>query len=195
MTSPGAEPARRRAAAGERGHNVSRPSPAARCPSFEPEVDMDAFEVMKTFHVLAAVIWVGGAAATQIYAMRATNSNDPTRMATLAKEAEFVGTRVFLPASLLVLALGIAMVIDRPEIAFGDTWIVLGLTGILFSALVGSIFLGPESGRIGKLIDAEGADSPEVNRRLKRIFLVSRIELVVLLLVVVDMVVRPGGPY
>lgn len=156
---------------------------------------MDTFEVLKTLHVLAAVIWVGGAAATQVYAIRATNSNDPTRMAALAKDAEFVGTRVFTPASLLVLGLGIWMVIDREEIAFGDTWIVLGLIGILFSALVGSIFLGPESGRIGKLIDAEGAESPEVSRRLKRIFLVSRVELVVLLLVVVDMVVRPGAPF
>ena len=156
---------------------------------------MDVFELLKTFHVLAAVIWVGGAAATQIFAIKATRTADGSRMATFASDAEWVGMRVFLPASLLVLALGIAMVIDRPEIAFGDLWIILGLSGILFSALVGSVFLGPESGRIGKIIEAEGPDSPEAARRLKRIFLVSRIELVVLLLVVVDMVVRPGGPY
>ena len=156
---------------------------------------MDPFELLKTFHVLAAVIWVGGAAATQIFAIKATRAADGTRMAAFAQDAEWVGMRVFLPASLLVLALGIAMVIDRPEIAFGDLWIILGLGGILFSALVGSLFLGPESGRIGKIIEAEGPGSPEATRRLKRIFLVSRIELVVLLLVVVDMVVRPGGPY
>ena len=156
---------------------------------------VDLFETLKMFHVLAAVIWVGGAAAVQVFAIRTVAASDPHRMAAFAKDAEWVGTRVFTPASLLVLALGIWMVIDNPGIGFGDTWIVLGLGGIIFSALVGSIFLGPESGRIGKLIDAEGADSPEVQRRLKRIFLVSRVELVILLLVVVDMVVRPGGAY
>ena len=156
---------------------------------------MDLFEGLKLLHVLAAVVWVGGAAASQMFALRTLSASDPTRMAAFAKDAEWVGMRVFMPASLVVLAMGIWMVLDRPEIAFGDTWIILGLGGILFSALVGSLFLGPESGKIGKLIDAEGADNPEVQRRLKRIFLISRIELAVLLLVVVDMVVRTGSPY
>ena len=156
---------------------------------------MDLFETLKTLHVLAAVIWVGGAAAVQVFAIRTMSAADPARLAGFAKDTEWVGTRIFTPASLLVLALGIWMVVERPEIAFGDTWILLGLGGILFSALVGSLFLGPESGRIGKLMETESPDSPEVQRRLKRIFLISRIELTVLLLVVVDMVVRPGGPY
>lgn len=156
---------------------------------------MDLFETLKTLHVLAAVIWVGGAAAVQVFAIRTLAASEPQRIAAFAKDTEWVGTRIFTPASLLVLALGIWMVIDRPEIAFGDTWIILGLVGIIFSALVGSLFLGPESGRIGKLIEGEGADSPEVQRRLRRIFLVSRVELVILLLIVVNMVVRPGGAY
>ena len=153
---------------------------------------MDSYELMKTFHVLAAVIWVGGAAAVQVLAIRTLRASEPGRMAAFAKDGEWVGTRVFLPASVLLLALGIGMVIENEAWGFGDTWILIGLGGILFSILVGSLFLGPESGRIGNLIDAEGADSPEVTRRLKRIFLISRIELVILLLVVADMVIKPG---
>lgn len=156
---------------------------------------MDLFESLKMVHVLAAVIWVGGAAAVQVFAIRTLAASEPARIAAFAKDAEWVGTRIFTPASLIVLGMGVWMVIDRPEIAFGDTWIVLGLGGIIFSALVGSLFLGPESGRIGNLIEAEGADSPEVQRRLRRIFLISRVELAILLLIVVDMVVRPGAPY
>lgn len=37
-----------------------------------------------------------------------------------------------------------------------------------------------------------GADDPEVQRRVQRIFTISRYDLAVLLLVVVDMVVKPG---
>ena len=156
---------------------------------------MDKFEVLKTLHVLAAVIWVGGAVTVQVFAVRATATGDPTKLVELGPNLEWIGTRIFTPASLLVLAMGIWMVIDRPDIGFGDAWIVIGLGGITFSALVGSLFLGPESGRIGRLIEQHGPTYEEVPRRMKRIFLVSRIELVILLLVVIDMVVRPGAPF
>jgi hypothetical protein len=39
----------------------------------------------------------------------------------------------------------------------------------------------------------QGEAAPEVGTRLSRIFLVSRIELVVLLLVVADMALKPGS--
>ncbi len=156
---------------------------------------MDVFELFKTFHVLAAVIWVGGAFTVQIFAIRATAAGDPAKLVELGPNLEWIGKRIFTPASLIVLALGIAMVVNREEIAFGDAWILIGLGGIIFSALVGSIFLGPESGRIAKLIGEKGPSDPEVGRRMRRLFTVSRVELAILLLIVADMVVRPGGPY
>jgi hypothetical protein len=63
---------------------------------------------------------------------------------------------------------------------------------ILISIAVGAGFIGPESGRIARAIDAGGVDSPEAQMRINRIFLVSRIELTLLLLIVADMVVKPG---
>ena len=56
---------------------------------------------------------------------------------------------------------------------------------------MGALFLGPESGRIGKLIDERGAADPEVRRRITRILVYSRFELLLLVLVVVDMVIKP----
>ena len=156
---------------------------------------MDDFsEILKTIHVVAAVIWVGGAAAFQLMAMRIQSANDSPRLAAFGKDTEWIGMRIFFPASLVVLALGIWMVARIDYYAFGDTWIVIGLGGILFSALVGSLFLGPEAGRIGKLMETKGPEDPEVKKRMSRIYLVSRIELAVLLIVVVDMVIRPGSP-
>jgi hypothetical protein len=59
--------------------------------------------------------------------------------------------------------------------------------------VIGAGFLGPESGRLAKLIDAEGPDSPAVKARIRRILMVSRAELVVLLTVIWNMVVKPVG--
>jgi hypothetical protein len=41
-------------------------------------------------------------------------------------------------------------------------------------------------------VEQRGPDDPEYLRRLGRIFLVSRIELVILILVVIDMAIKPG---
>jgi hypothetical protein len=112
-------------------------------------------------------------------------------MVAIAQEAEWFGMRIFLPSSLTVLVLGIILTVDGPW-DFGQTWIILALIGWGLSFVTGAAFLGPESGRIGKLLAAEGPESPAVRARIQRIFLVSRIELVLLYLIVLDMVVKPG---
>ena len=152
---------------------------------------MDFYELLLTLHVLAAVVWVGGASATQVYAMRASRANEPARLVGFTRDAEWIGTRVFLPMSLILVASGFGMIGDA-SLDF-DAWIIIGLAIWLFSAGVGSSFLGPESGRIANIVEAEGPESPNAQARIQRIFLVSRIELVLLLLVVINMVVKPGA--
>ena len=153
---------------------------------------VDTYDILKTFHVLFSILWVGGAIATNIYATRAVMSNDGPRIATFAKEVAWIGQRVFFPSSVLVLLFGIFAVLNG-HIGFTTMWVLLGLIGIGITIITGSTFLGPESRRIGELIDARGGDDPEVKRRLARVVSVARIDLVVLILVVVDMVLKPGA--
>ncbi len=70
-------------------------------------------------------------------------------------------------------------------------WVIFALAGIGVSFLLGALFVGPEAGRIGKLIDARGAEDAEVQARIRGIFLVSRFDLAVIVLVVVDMTLKP----
>jgi uncharacterized membrane protein len=148
------------------------------------------YELLLTLHILAAIVWIGGAIAIQILAIRADRAREPERMAAIAKDAEWVGLRVFAPAGLLVLLLGVGLVVEGPW-SFGELWVVLGLAAYAVSFLSGFLFLGPESGRIAKAIDARGARDPEAQSRIRRIFLFSRIELAMLLLIVGDMVIKP----
>lgn len=139
-------------------------------------------------HILCAVIWVGGSFVTQLYALRAQGSGSLS-IAPFAKDAELVGQRTFLPAALVLLATGIWLVSrDVFQLEFWNTW---GLIVIGVSIVAGAGFLGPESGRIGRLIDERGQDDAEVARRLGRLFLVSRIELVLLISVVLVMTLKP----
>jgi uncharacterized membrane protein len=157
---------------------------------WEKRAMVTTYTVLKSLHVLAAVIWVGGAALSQVLAIRATRAGEPLRLSSLLTEIEWVGTRVFLPSSLVLVATGFGMIGDG-DLDF-DLWIIFGLIVWAISAAVGSAFLGPESTRIAAIIEAEGPSSPNAIARIKRIFLVSRIELVLLLLIVIDMVIKPG---
>jgi hypothetical protein len=76
--------------------------------------------------------------------------------------------------------------------AFGDAWISIGFAAFLFSFFLGMGFLGPESGRIKKAVAEHGADHPEVARRVGRVLLFSRLELLVLIVAIWAMVAKPG---
>jgi hypothetical protein len=79
------------------------------------------------------------------------------------------------------------------DLSWGQNWIVLGLIAWAVSFAVGAGFLGPEGGRIAKIIERDGPESPAAQARIRRILLISRCELVVLLTVIVNMVVKPVG--
>jgi uncharacterized membrane protein len=147
------------------------------------------YEFALFVHILAAVVWVGGGVTIQALSFRIIRADDPVRMAGFAKDVEKVGMFVFLPASLLVLGFGFALMAEGNWSY--DFWVIFGLAVVGLSALTGSLFLGPEAGRIGKLIDAKGPEYPEVQERIKRILMISRIELTLLIAVVFAMVVKP----
>ena len=152
---------------------------------------MTFYELLVFVHVLMVVVWVGGCVALQVLALRATGAKEPARMAAFSADAEWIGLRVFMPASILLVTFGIWAAIDG-DWDFGQAWISIGFAAFLFSFFLGLGFLGPESGRIKTLVEARGLDHPEVTRRTKRILLLSRIELVILVIAIWAMVTKPG---
>jgi hypothetical protein len=70
------------------------------------------FAVFKLIHVSVAVFWVGGGLTLTALALWAQTKRDPEEMATIARQAAFVGEKLFAPAGVVVLAMGITMVIN-----------------------------------------------------------------------------------
>jgi uncharacterized membrane protein len=150
------------------------------------------YTFFKSVHVVAAAVWVGGAFLIQAFAFRITRTGDARRQADFAKDSEVVGMRVFIPATWVLLLAAVGMMVNL-HWSWGQNWIVLGLIAFALSFAVGAGFIGPEGGRIAAVIDRDGPDSPEAQSRIRRILLISRCELVVLLTVIVNMVVKPSG--
>ena len=155
-------------------------------------VGSDAYKWWLAFHILLAVVWVGSDVAIQIFVIRARRAGHD-RVAYLAGEIEWYGTRVLLPTSLALVIIGFILLhVSAGAYDLGQGWVTFGFIVWLLSASAGAFYLGPESGRLGKLVEERGPEDPEYQRRLSRIFLVSRIELLLLILVVLDMAVKPG---
>jgi uncharacterized membrane protein YjjP (DUF1212 family) len=70
-------------------------------------------------------------------------------------------------------------------------WVTIALILFATTFLVGALFFGPESGRIAKLIAAEGAESPVVEQRVRRLLALTRADLMLLFLIIFDMSVKP----
>jgi uncharacterized membrane protein len=153
---------------------------------------MTWYTFFKSAHVLAAAVWFGGAFMIQAFAFRILRTGDARRQAEFAKDSEVIGMRVFIPATWVLLLAAIGMMINF-DWSWGQNWVVLGLVAWGVSFAVGAGFLGPESGRIAAVIERDGPESPEAQARIRRILLISRCELVVLLTVIVNMVVKPVG--
>lgn len=151
------------------------------------------YNTLKFFHVLAAITWLGAGIYAQVLASRVLRANDPAHLGVVAKDIGEMGKILITPASISVLVFGIVLVAYAPQWNFTDTWVLIGLGGIAATIVTGAGFLGPESERLGKLA-AEGhtPDEPDVQRRIRRILTISRIDLVVLIVVVADMVFKPG---
>jgi uncharacterized membrane protein len=146
--------------------------------------------VFKSIHVLAAILWLGGGAAIMILALRAQRAKDNAGLVQIAKQAEYLSLRLFVPASLVVVAMGVVLM-HKGGWGYGHFWPQFAVAAWIVSFVVGAAFLGPESGRLAKLLETAGPDDPDVLARVNRIIAVARMDIVLVLLVAADMVAKP----
>jgi uncharacterized membrane protein len=148
------------------------------------------YELLKYIHILAAMVWVGGAFTLQIYGMYVARSGDQTAIARFGRDVSVVGGRVFPVASIVLLIAGVLMVLQRWS--FGQAWIVIALTLWVASLLAGVLYIGPRSGKVGELFAAD-PNSAEARTLMGQVFLVARLELVSFAVIVFLMVFKPGA--
>ena len=149
------------------------------------------YSIFKLVHVAAAVFWVGGGLLLTALAIRAERSDNPEDLATIARQAAWVGEKLFAPAGGIVLAMGIAMVLESPAWDWGTTWVTIALVGWAISFVTGIAVLSPRAKRLTALLDTVGAAAPETQAAVRQLLLIARVDVGVLVLVVADMALKP----
>src|ERR1700751_3926563 len=100
------------------------------------------YDTFLTVHILFVVVWIGGGLFLTIFGLMAERSRDSVEIAQITKMAAFAGERIFAPASIVVLAMGIAMVLNA-DFGFHHFWLVFGLLGFASTFVLGSGVLAP----------------------------------------------------
>jgi uncharacterized membrane protein len=148
------------------------------------------YEFWLFLHVTAAIVWVGGAAAIQVFGILTKRAGDPAKTSFFAANVSFTVMRVFLPASLVVIVAGVGLT-ETGNWDWGEPFIVLGLVLWAIVSLVAFGFLGRAIGQAGARLAAEGP-SPALGLRMSNLVWLSRVLLGILLLIVFLMTVKPG---
>jgi uncharacterized membrane protein len=149
------------------------------------------YELYLAVHILCAVLWVGGGVSVHILGRWVAREGDPERMVAFNRDAVKLGNVFYAPLALVLIVAGVLLV-EEVGYSYGDLWITLGFLGWIFSLALGLGFYPQQSRRIDAAVAAGGPASADAQAGIRRVLLFNSIEITVLVLVVIDMAIKPG---
>jgi uncharacterized membrane protein len=150
------------------------------------------YELWLAIHILCAVIWVGGGVSVHVLGRWTVKRGDPEQIVAFNRDAVKLGIVFYAPLSIVLIIAGVLLV-EEVGYGYGDLWITLGFLGWLFSLALGIGFYPRQARKVEAAVTAGGQAAPEAHATIGRILLVNSIEIAILLLVIVDMAVKPGA--
>jgi hypothetical protein len=139
-------------------------------------------------------VWIGAGFLSLVLATTYDRESDEMAIRRFLHDQEWLAMKLFVPASLIVVVMGIALVIESDAWTFDYLWIVLGLVGYAATFVTGFFLLRPASERIGADMEQQGGRlTPELRVRIRKLIVMARVDYVTFALVVLDMVVKPTG--
>jgi hypothetical protein len=150
-----------------------------------------SYQIYLALHVLSVVVWVGGDFTLTTLGIVFERKQDGPTLAALGRMGTWIGTRVYTPALFFVFGFGVALV-EKSGLGWHHFFIVFAVVGWALAMAIGIAFVGPELGRIDQAAQELGPESPEVGRRVKRLFMIFRFDTALLILIVIDMVAKPN---
>ena len=151
---------------------------------------MTWYKLWLFLHILAAMVWIGGAVAIQVFGILTKRAADPAKTAFFAQNVSFTVNRVLAPSALVVLAAGVGLV-DNGNWDWSEPFVTWGLILWVAVSLVAFGFLGRAIGAAGRRLGTEGP-SPALALRMRNLVWLSRGLLLTLVVIAFLMVDKPG---
>jgi len=149
------------------------------------------FDTLKTLHVLAIATWFGSGAAITVMGIRALKTGVAPFGSFIVNATAWAG-RAHPAAGVVLLLTGFGMVADR-DYPLGEPWIVIAIVGLVVAMGMGGAVIGRAAGELTDAVKEGEGVLPESKRGVAdRMLLFTRLELTILVIVIADMVVKPG---
>lgn len=145
------------------------------------------YELLLAIHLLAAVTWVGGSIAMTLMGARMTAA----QRREITPQFSWYGEKVIPGSAAILLIAGILLVNELESVEITDLWILLAIAGWLVSAAFGVGVFGPAGKQVQAAIAA--GDTATADKAYERIMTFSKIDTLLVVLVLIDMAVKPGG--
>jgi uncharacterized membrane protein len=138
------------------------------------------YTVLLTLHILLVICWLGAGITLQMLATQVARAGEEAERQ-YAAYLDWFGQRWFPIVSGLTGLVGVLLWIDGPW-ELGTAWLWIAVGGWIISSIIGATQLGP---RATRMREAPGAAARSDFLR------VARIDSVLLVLIVADMVIKP----
>jgi uncharacterized membrane protein len=150
------------------------------------------YDILKFLHIVGAIAWVGGGLGLVILSRRFVAARDYTGLLSLGRQSQALGTWLFMPAALITVGFGIALVATEAAFRFTDLWILIGFGGVIASGVAQMVVAEPASKRFMALATEHRTDHPDVAEAARKLTRTGFLDLGILLLVVWAMVAKPN---
>jgi uncharacterized membrane protein len=119
------------------------------------------YGVLKLLHVLAVVVWIGGAAALGFLTARLVRARDRATLPAVLPQMMRYGQTMGGPSSILVLLSGIGMV-GAGRIGFRTLWVGVGFAGIVLHFAFGLTIMRKRMMALGQALSVSPADETRI---------------------------------
>ena len=151
---------------------------------------MSLYELLLFAHVLAAAAWFGAALLGVVLMELGMRARDADWVFRLGHFDETLAKVLFIPAALVVLASGIALVFDGPWGFVGDGWVLAGLVLLAAIFVLGLGAIVPAGKKLAAL-GAAGAPEAEIAAQMGRLRLLSWADVALLAVAIFVMTTKP----
>jgi uncharacterized membrane protein len=141
-------------------------------------------------HIVAAMVWLGGGVVLAAFAVLTLRAGEATALQRFVAGLRVIGPAVLAPATITTFGLGAWLVLDGAAWHFGQAWVLLALALFAAAVVVGAGHQGRSAINAQRAIDRD--DYSEARRQLARWTWGYGVVVALLLVIVWDMVFKPG---
>jgi hypothetical protein len=148
---------------------------------------MELRDILLVIHIAGAGTWFG-ANVIQAVVPRMAASQGVEAVAGWYRVAGALSSRLYMPASILILVTGVWMVLINDAFGFGSLFVTIGFAMIVIGALLGIFVFDPTSKAAASAIEA--GDSGATRKATTRVAVFGTIDTLLLLVTITAMVMR-----